>query len=521
MTSEMNNVEIEPLGLLEAEFPTLDSALIAAILNDTNDLSSVRQTLDILKSQTVLDDGALPGLDSCPELCEWSSETDLTWQTEENDDENPPDKIDFLQKMFPELGMHTIKRVLSSAQGDVDRAIDELLNRVFLDGDEDEGGTKGVDAFDSELGLNWGGKKGKRKGRSSRKGEGGGGMKASLVLDENSPSDNAGESRWETMSREVDYLAGCLGLERRKVLSAYHCHNGSMGPTVAALLDKYGAGGSRNAMHLDELHALAAKFGPTVKTDHLDKLLSLCGEKKTTLFQLAEILSRNTPPKQHFLAAYSPTPSPTSTSPPPPSPSRIVSRQTTPIVGADWTVIGTSLRRPPMSTRANIPKSPTSPSIHTSAYAIARDEAFTKAAAAHRRSKSDRLMSGAAAVYSEQGHEHNNRVREYSNTAAEELVNQNSSGDILDLHGTTVKQAVKISRERTTRWWARESDDRERRRRGGAKALCIVTGRGRHSKDGKPRLLPAVSKMLIQEGWDIEVQGGQVLVWGVRAGAGG
>ncbi|KAG0127713.1 hypothetical protein HOY82DRAFT_624496 [Tuber indicum] len=520
MTSEMNNVEIEPLGLLEAEFPTLDSALIAAILNDTNDLSNARQTLDILKSQTILDDGALPGIDSCPELCEWSSETDLTWQTEENDDESPPDKIDSLQKMFPELGMYTIKRALSSAQGDVDHATDELLNRVFLDADEDEGRIRGVDAFDRELGLNPGGKKGKRKGRS-RKGEGGGGRRTNLVLDENSPSCNGAESRWETMSREVDYLAGCLGLERGKVLSAYHCHSGSMGPTIATLLDKYGAGGSQNATHLDGLHDLVAEFGATVKTDHLSKLLSLCGENKTALFQLAEILSRSTAPKQHLFPASSPTLSSTFASVPPSSPSKTASRQMTPTADADWTVIGTNLHRPPMSARTNIPRSPTSPLIHPSAYAIARNEAFAKATAAHQRSKSDRLMSGAAAVYSEQGHEYNNKVREYCDIAAEVLVNQNSSGDTLDLHGITVKQAVNISRERTTQWWVRESNDRERRRRGGAKALCIVTGRGRHSKDGKPRLLPAVSKMLIQEGWDIQVQGGQVLVWGVRSGAGG
>ncbi|PUU80321.1 hypothetical protein B9Z19DRAFT_1063570 [Tuber borchii] len=522
MTSEMNNAGIEPLGALQAEFPTLDSALIAAILNDTDDLSSARQTLDILKSQTILDDGALPGLDSCPELCEWSSETDLTWQTEENDDEDPPNKIDSLQKMFPELGMYTLRRVLSSAQGDVDRAIDELLNRVFLDGDEEGDKTKGVDAFDGELRLNWGGKKGKGRGRGRNgKGGGGGGGSAGSVPDENSPSNNAAESRWTAMSRDVDYLAGCLSLERGKVLSAYHCHSGSIGPTIVALLEEYGEGGSQGPTHLDELHALVARFGATVETDHLDKLLLLCGENKTALFQLAEILSRNAPPKQHFLRASSPTPSSASSSTSSSSHSKKAFRQAAPTVNTDWTVIGTSPRRPLMSARAtNLPRSPTSPLIYASTYASARNEAFAKASAAHQKSKSNHLMSGAAAVYSEQGHEYNNKAREYSDIAAEALVNQNSSGDTLDLHGVTVKQAIKISRERTTQWWVREGINRERRRRGEGKALCIVTGSGRHSKDGQPRLLPAVSKMLIREGWDIQVQGGQILVWGVKAGAG-
>ncbi|PWW75544.1 hypothetical protein C7212DRAFT_280884 [Tuber magnatum] len=507
MTSETNNVETEPLNILQAEFPTLDSALIAAILSDTNDLCSARQTFGILNSQTILDDDAFPSLDSCPELCEGSSETDLTWQTEENNGENPPDKIDSLRKMFPELGMYTLKRVLGGAQGDVDRAIDELLNRTFLDGDEEGEKTKGVDAFDGELDLNWGGKKGKRKGR-----------RAGSASNENLPGDNAAESRWVTMSREVDYLAGCLGLERGKVQSVYHCHNGSMGPTIATLLDEYGGGGSQDPTLPDELHALAATLGATVKIDHLAKLLLLCGENKTALFQLAKLLSRTAPSKQHPLGASPPTPSSISTSPS--SLSKTVSRQATPTVNTDWTVTGTSPRLPPMSARTNIPRSPTSPPIHASAYASARSEAFAKASAAYRRSKSDRLMSGAAAVYSEQGHVYSNKVREYSDIAAKTLVNQNSSGDTLDLHGITVKQAVNISRERTMQWWIRESNDRELKRRRGAKALHIVTGCGRHSKDGKPRLLPAVSKMLIREGWDIQVQGGQVLVWGVKLGAG-
>ncbi|RPA97837.1 hypothetical protein L873DRAFT_1770692 [Choiromyces venosus 120613-1] len=522
MTSEMKNMEIDPLGILQTEFPTLDPALIAAILSDTNDLSTARQTLEILKPQTILDDGALPGFDSCPELCEGSSETDLTWRTEENDEENPPDKIDSLRKMFPELGVYTLKRVLSSAQGHVDRAIDELLNREFLNGDEDAGKTKGVDAFDGESGLSWGGKKSKRKGRGGNGKGGGGGRRADLLPDENSLNGKVAESCWAAISREVDYLADCLGLEREKVLSVYHSHGGSIGPMIVALLDKYQGGGSGDVTHQDELHTLAAEFGATVKTDHLDKLLSLCRDNKTAVFELAGILSRTTSP-QEFLGSFSPAPSsaPSPSSPSSPSSrSRTDPRQTTPTVNTEWTVIGRNLRRPAMSPRTiNIPRSHTSASINESTYASACNEAFAKASAAYRKSKSDRLMSGAAAVYSEQGHEYNSIAQEYNDIVAERWVDENSSEDTLDLHGVTVRQALKISRERTTQWWVRESNDGERRQRGGTKALSIVTGCGRHSKDGSPKLLPAVGKMLVREGWDIQVQGGQITVWGVRAGS--
>ena len=45
-------------------------------------------------------------------------------------------------------------------------------------------------------------------------------------------------------------------------------------------------------------------------------------------------------------------------------------------------------------------------------------------------------------------------------------------------------------------------------------AFRIVTGVGKHSKDGTLRIGPAVSKMLMREGWRAEVLAGEIIVRG-------
>jgi hypothetical protein len=84
------------------------------------------------------------------------------------------------------------------------------------------------------------------------------------------------------------------------------------------------------------------------------------------------------------------------------------------------------------------------------------------------------------------------------------------------LHGVNVKDAVRISREKVTTWWHELNEQRVgtigTRRIG--EGYQIITGKGNHS-DGKGKLGPAVGKMLIREGWKVEVRGGRLVVMGV------
>jgi len=81
-----------------------------------------------------------------------------------------------------------------------------------------------------------------------------------------------------------------------------------------------------------------------------------------------------------------------------------------------------------------------------------------------------------------------------------------------------VKDAVRISREAVTRWWISSTEQRAGGRSTG-QVYKIVTGQGLHSEGGRGRLGPAVGKMLIAEGWTIQVgsrgNNGFLLVTGV------
>jgi hypothetical protein len=145
-------------------------------------------------------------------------------------------------------------------------------------------------------------------------------------------------------------------------------------------------------------------------------------------------------------------------------------------------------------------------------------EALTKASAAYKRGKSDRLMGGAAAYYSSVGRDHIERAKRDSAAASDALVGLQSSWNSLDLHGVSVQDAVRITSSRVGQWWDSLGDSkfmRSRDREAAQGGYRIITGMGRHSHDGTSRLGPAIGKMLAREGWKVEVGQGVLTVVGV------
>ncbi|KAI9663592.1 MAG: hypothetical protein M1829_006051 [Trizodia sp. TS-e1964] len=145
----------------------------------------------------------------------------------------------------------------------------------------------------------------------------------------------------------------------------------------------------------------------------------------------------------------------------------------------------------------------------------ARDSAFEQAAAAYRRGRSDLLMGAAAAYYSSLGKEHHSRAKKYDAVAADALVAEQSSKTHMDLHGVNVENAVRIARQQVASWWNGLGDEKYLGHMGQAQRYQIITGVGRHSQGGRARLGPAVGKMLVQEGWRVEVGEGVLTVTGV------
>ncbi|KAI5850651.1 hypothetical protein BZA05DRAFT_59778 [Tricharina praecox] len=511
----------EAITQLEKDFPKLDGALIAPIYYDTRCVATARATLEIL--YVTIDDEASSGgsggispANSCPEWGEgggdWTSESDPTTGSlaslnlgfdEEEEEEEEEGDVGHLRMMFPTMSRFSLENALRKASGDLERATDELLNRVSLEEDGETG--KGIDGFGEEVMFQR--KKRKGKGRATAPG-----LQRRMSLPpegtENTPVAQR-VSVWDKKNEEIGYISTCLGIPKTVVASTHHANGGSVPRTIATLLDAHGGEAVADGEeHLAELNELVQEFGGEVKAEYLDRLLRLCKDNKIAVFQFGEQLRRGS------LAVLGLRQVSAASSPRKPAPARSGPTRLTHDDGSTWTVIGTSLQ----ATQA------TSPTYHrplnyaTSAqlagvYRHARNEAFQKAAASHRRSKSDRLMGGVAAVYADQGHEYHARTKEYENRAAEQYVIENSGDGVLDLHGVTVSQAVKIANERTTRWWAEAQPDAYGR---GFQPFRIVTGMGRHSANGEAKLTPAVSKMLQRGGWKIGVGRGEILVYGVQ-----
>jgi hypothetical protein len=87
---------------------------------------------------------------------------------------------------------------------------------------------------------------------------------------------------------------------------------------------------------------------------------------------------------------------------------------------------------------------------------------------------------------------------------------------VLDLHGVSVADATRIARNRTGAWWDGLGDAKYAPGGGGParSGFRIVTGIGSHSKNHAPRIGPAVTKMLVKEGWKVEVGHGELVVVG-------
>jgi Smr domain len=152
-------------------------------------------------------------------------------------------------------------------------------------------------------------------------------------------------------------------------------------------------------------------------------------------------------------------------------------------------------------------------------YLAKRNEAFAAASNAYRQSKSDSLHSGVAAYYGSLGREYDSKYRRYSHLAANRLVASKSSLNQIDLHGVSVKDALRLVEEGVTAWWARIGVIRERGEIKAVENFVVVVGRGERHKGGS-RLGPAVAHWLRRNGWGFTETEGALIVWGIRKNVG-
>jgi hypothetical protein len=119
-------------------------------------------------------------------------------------------------------------------------------------------------------------------------------------------------------------------------------------------------------------------------------------------------------------------------------------------------------------------------------------------------------MGAAAAYYSSVGRDFDAKAKSAVSATADATAARQATATQLDLHGIGVADAVRIAREKVTSWWVGLGD-----RAHGHAGYKIITGKGTHSEGGVARVGPAVSRMLIREGWRVEVGSGSMIVTGV------
>lgn len=124
-------------------------------------------------------------------------------------------------------------------------------------------------------------------------------------------------------------------------------------------------------------------------------------------------------------------------------------------------------------------------------------------------------MAGAAAYYSAVARDASASLKQHELAAAETLVASQSRAGEVDLHGVSIKNGVRIAKDRVERWWGAEGGgEMVRQGKVTGPGLRIVTGVGRHSEHGIGRLGPPVGAMLVRGGWKVEVTEGVVTVVG-------
>lgn len=402
------------------------------------------------------------------------------------------DKVSYLAEMFPSVDPFSIRHTLDKAGGDVDRSMDVLLNLAFFDEQLPcEDGTtvsvpKGIEGFAEDSNSDVGRKKArKRKAKSqNRRNQG----LLPYVPRDDAPVVN----KWDAGQKDVDFICSRASpvLQRETVTSAYHSNGASLPATIRSLA----------VAHAPEEQTINED---PVMTEQVAELTQEFSSIRSTILAGLLWMTRNSVSAANELAVAMVS------RPMPSSVSELIEITTTP---------------PPLDLDAEEPVQRTAGSRVAQDYNQARSsagthyvagaDAFSKASAAYRRGKSDRMMGGAAAYYSAVGRNHLERAKRDASAAADALVDSQSTSSVLDLHGVSVQDAVRIASERVWEWWE-SLGDAKYMRGGRPPEYRIVTGVGRHSHDGTSRLGPAVGKMLAREGWRVEIDQGVLTVAGI------
>lgn len=403
------------------------------------------------------------------------------------------EKVDVLLKMFPDISPFNVEQSLKKSNGDMDKSIDTLLNLTFFDqtkNDEDYVAIpKGLEGFMDEV-PDIGRQKGRKKKRNKNN---------KVSFSPTSPNDEVpATNKWETGKTDVDFICSRTpGLPHHKVASAYNANNRSLSATIRALADAHTV---KDISEIDD--------DPVMQSQLNELVGDYSNVSQTTLVGLLQIT-------QNMMSAATELAAEMIRQPTAISVSELIKITAPKLNLDDEEDVADTQSRPGKENLHSTLDYASSQAAADAAFA-AKSLANAQAAQAARKAKSDPLYGGVSQYYREVAQKNRELAMRHLSAASERLVDEQSTNGDVDLHGCQVSQAVRIARERVAAWWDALGDTKYVR--GGGKhahgGFKIITGVGLHSRDGKSRLGPAVSKALISDGWRVEIGRGFVTVVG-------
>ena len=478
----------------------LDSSLIASIAAETKSVEEAKKILDPLAEASISDEDFQQKLiygASSPEPS-ISSEGDYVKMDTLSDDE----AFQFLRITFPKPSDSELRETIKASGGDVREAVDTLLNteydnavRIVTPQNQPNGHRVDSDDYDHSI---WAQQRPSGVARPHVSGSATTkGRSFPALAGSTSPqkpplslrSQSSVSSVWDALDTQIGFLSKSLSLPAPRVRSAFHSNASSLPRTLRYLLKEIPIG----RYDRDIVANLKTTF-KRVDEDSLRKIVLATNHDLDCAMELARILDHD----------------------------KYYTNSTTTLRTKNAIITTTTDFKSPTPT-------PTSTQIQDngegtyedifslrSYYLAKRNEAFAAASQSYRKSKSDSLRSGVAAYYASLGRDYDTKYRYYSHLSANRLVTERRTGpNELDLHGVSVKDAVRLVEEGVTAWWARVDVIRER---GGVKALesfVVVVGKGERNPGGS-KLGPAVGGWLRRNGWGFQEAKGEIIVWGLR-----
>lgn len=392
--------------------------------------------------------------------------------------------------------MEKIAYTLRKCDNDFSKATDELLNHVYFENartslSEEGPVVRGIDAFSEDHHIPQRGKKGKAKKKQKLPLYG----RDTAYSSESDAAVSSPSNRWINTSRDVDFIASRTNLSAQAVSSLYHTNGASLSATLLAVVRRdiktHEKDGEPDAALVQDAIALNQDF-TTIDLGHALALVRLTSPSTAKAHELAKALTEQPSSEMGGKGG----------------------------IKLDLRYAPVDLSEPTPDI-VNLPTlTPSARPRDVASTTRARSKAFQNASAAYRKGRSDPLMKAAASYYAQEGRDLNANLKAMNAAEADGFVSAQSGPTYLDLHGVTVADATRIAKQQTQAWWESLGERKIPEwsgsgRRGGAEAYRIITGLGRHSEGGRGKLGPAVAKALVNDGWKVEVESGELYVTGL------